>query len=484
MRRRYLTTLLAGVIFVGLVAWLMTRGGRQTEKEEIFRLQLTQVSEIQVESEHYDYTLERQEADWWLTQPFRGLTDPDKVEPIVRAVAALKPLRRPDKDPQDPQFGLQEPVMTVTVKYRRDQTTIIRLGKQSKLGSKFFAEITGQPGLFLIDQTFKSTLDEDPEELREKKLARLETEKVKHIILQRQAETVTLGLVPLMKERTWRIEKPRRLKADKWTVENLANTVKNTEALEYLPYTSENLAACGLAEPQVTVTYYRQEGEPLTVYVGKQEERETKSEYSEEPTLQQVTYVIRAGRQEILVVAASLLNDLDKSLLDLRDKHIFDLEKNQVASLKVQREVGLSFEAMKMDEEWQVTAPRAGKIDRETIDDILYGITGLQALDYVVEDDPAVDLGQYGLRAPQVALIIGVESGNSFTLTIGKQVPDETGCYYARTSLRNDVYQIGEALLKDLPETLDELLQPEVGEEFDWGELGPGLAPRPGTDYE
>lgn len=480
MRRRYLITLLIGVLFVGLVAWLMTHGGRQTEKGEIFRLQLTQVSEIQVHSEHYDYTLKRQEDDWWLSEPFRGLTDPDQVEPIVRAVAALKPLHRPDKDPQDPQFGLQEPIMTVIARYKGDRTATIRLGKQSKLGSKFFADLSGQPGLFIIDQTFKSTLDKDPEELREKKLARLRTEKVKRITLQRPEETIVVERVPLTKESTWRIEAPRRLPADKWTVENLANTTKNTEALEYLPYTSENLAACGLDKPQVTVTYYQQEGEPLTVYVGKQEERETKSEYAQQPAPQQVTYAVRAGRQEILIVAAALFNDLNKSLLDLRDKHLFDLEKDQIASLKVQREAGLNFEAMKVGQKWQVTAPRTGEANREKIDDILYGITGLQALEYVVEDDPSVDLGQYGLRVPHVAVIVGVEDGDSFTLAIGKQVPDQTARYYARTSLHNDVYQISKVLLKDLPEGLDDLLQPEAEEKPDWGSAAPGPGPVPG----
>jgi hypothetical protein len=465
MNKRYLTTAIVGAVFVVLVAWvLLAERGRVTEKGEYFALQLTDISQIQVQAKDYQYTMVRRGDEWWMTQPFEGLIAADEAKRVVESIASLKPQKRTGKNLQDPEFGLDSPSVTLTVTYKGNRSAVIRLGKQSPIGQMIFATISTEPtALFLIDQAFMSSVDKSPDSMRDKKLAaKVKTEDVKQVTLQRAGETVTAALVPLAQETTWRITQPRALKADKSAVESVITAVNGAEAVDFLPYTQENLATTGLDHPQVTATFTLQGAEPVTVYLGKEDKRSVKTSPTAAATDQDVVYATRSGRAEILAMKSSLLTDLNKGLLDLRDKHIFaDLKREQINNVRVQREEGLNFSVMKSGQEWQVTAPKTGKAKVSKVDDILFAVVDLQALAYPVEDQANVDLEKYGLKLPQAALTLGVQGrGEPVSIWIGAKVPNEAERYYARTSLSNDVYEIDGALLRDLPTTMDDLLEP------------------------
>lgn len=466
MKKRYQSTAIVGAVFVALVAWvLLAERGRVTEKGEYFALQLADISQVQMQSNSYRYTLVRRGDEWWLTEPFEGLASAEEAKRLVESIAALKPQKRTGKNLQDPEFGLDKPVVTLTITYKGKRSAVIRLGKQSPIGQMIFATISTEPeALFLIDQFFMSTVDKDPSQMREKKLAgNVKSDTVKQVMLQKSGEAVTAALVPLAQETTWRITQPRALRADKSAVESVITAVSSAEAVDFLPYTQENLATTGLNQPQVTATFTLQGEAPVTIYLGKQEKRSVKSSGTSTPTEteEEIVWATRSGRAEILAMKSTLLHDLSKSVLDLRDKHIFaDLKREKINNVRVQREEGLNFSVMKSGQDWQVTAPKTGKAKISKVDDILFAIVDLQALAYPSEGEASVDLEKYGLKVPQVALALGVEGrAEPISLWIGAKVPHETERYYLRTSLSNDVYEVDGALLRDLPQSLDDLLE-------------------------
>ena len=469
MKKRYLGTAIVGVIFAGLVTWtLLAERGRVAEKGEYFALQLAEVSQIQVEAKDYKYTMARRGEEWWVTQPFEGLVAEADAKQVVQAIASLKPQKREGKNLQDPEFGLDSPQVTVTVTYKGSRTAVIRLGKQSPLGSMVFATISNEPAaLFLINQSFLSDVDKDPTKMREKKLAAdLKTDSVKQVSIQRESETVTAALVPLAKETAWRITKPRALQADKAAVDAVISAVNANEAVDFMPYTQENLATTGLDKPRVMATITRDGAETITIYLGGQgkhaaETVATAPGESAGTTDEAVVYVTRAGRQEILAMKMDLFSELNKGLLDLRDKHILDMKQDQIDNVRVQREQGLNFSLMKSGQDWQVTAPKTGKAQANAVNDALFSLTDLQALAYPVENEANPDLDKYGLKLPQATITVGVAGRSQpITIWIGSKVPNETARYYARTSLANDIYEIDGALLRGLPESADALIEP------------------------
>ncbi len=472
MKRRYLTTAVVGVIFVGLVTWvLVAERGRVPEKGEHFALQLTDISQIKVDAKDYKYTMVRRGEQWWITAPFEGLVAEDDAKQVVQAIATLKPQKREGLNLQDPEFGLDDPQATVTITYRGNRGAVIQLGKQSTLGSVIFATISNEPGaLFLLDQTFITDVNKDPEKMREKKLVpELKLERVKQLRLQREGETVTAALVPLATEKTWRITEPRALRADRAAVDAVISSISMNEAVAFRAYTPENLAATGLDKPRITATVTQEGQSPITIYLGGTgtETVQNTASYAgaqsgstEEP----VVYVTRTGRPEILAMKAAYFEEMDKGLLALRDKRILDLKQDQIESVRVQREEGLSFSMMKTGENWQVTAPKAGKADPSAVSDTLFSITQLEALAYPVEDEASPDLDKYGLRLPRATLTIRVAGQSQpINIWVGGEVPDQPERYYARTSLANAIYEIDASLLRGLPVSADTLVESSSG---------------------
>ncbi len=469
MKKRYRTTAIVGVVFAGLLVYMMLQQrGRVTEKGEYFSLQLADISQIQVQAKDYKYTMARRGEEWWITQPFEGLMAKDTAKQVVQAIAALKPQKREGKNLQDPEFGLDAPQVTVTVTYKGNRTAVIRLGKQSPLGSMVFSTISNEPtALFLINQSFLSDVDKDPETMREKKLvADLKTDAVKQITIQRGDETVTAALVPLAKETTWRITAPRPLKADKAAVEAATFGLSGAEAVAFMPYTQENLATTGLDKPRLTITVTHEGSEPTTIYVGGEgkhavETAATAPGETAGTTDEAIIYATCEGRPEILMIRAPLFTELNKGVLDLRDKHILQVKQDEIDSVRAQREQGLNFSMMKSGQEWQVTAPKTGKASSTAVSDLLFALIDLQALAYPVENGAEADLDEYGLNLPQATITVGTANrGKPITIWIGAKVPNETERYYARTSLATDVYEIDGGLLRGLPETTNSLIAP------------------------
>jgi hypothetical protein len=198
------------------------------------------------------------------------------------------------------------------------------------------------------------------------------------------------------------------------------------------------------------------------VFLGKQEKRTVppaEGAPQPEPTQEDVVYATCQDRPEILVMKASLFSDLNKGVVDLRDKHILDVKKEQITSLRVQRQQGLGFSLMKSGQDWQVTAPKTGRAKTSKVDDLLFSLVDLQAQAYPAENQASVDWDKYGLKVSQATLTLGRQGGPEITLTVGAAVPDQPGQVYLRTSLGNDVYTVDESVLRDLPQTTDDLLE-------------------------
>jgi hypothetical protein len=330
---------------------------------------------------------------------------------------------------------------------------------------KYFASISGRSGLFVIDPAFKPAVDQNPQDLRDRKLARLpEPEKATLLRLASPRGQLTVTRTPLAGEPTWEISAPRKLPADQPAVDGLLRLLGSTEAVDYLPYTAANVDTAGLRRPTLTLTYQLEKGQPITLWFGKEESRDVQQVapvgHAPRVAPQRVVYATSSARREILVLPDSLLVGVDKSLLDLRDNHLVLIKPDQIASVSVERVKGLSFKANKSGAVWELTAPKSGTAGGR-LQDLLTGLGNLQAARYEVENQPGVDLAKYGLQAPETVLTLGSASGGEpLVVAFGNAVPGEPGHVYAHSSQHNDVYVVDDAVVRALPEKVEEVLQP------------------------
>ena len=452
MRYRY--TIAAALIFVALLAWVLTQErGRVPEKGEVFKLDVKQVTRLEIHpKDGKPITLEKRGKQWWITSPFEAWADKDEVERMVRTICELKPDHRPDEDPNKKEFGLNEPELVVRMWYDGGKKKVeLAIGKETPVGSQRFAKIEGKKGLYLVSSYVKTDLDKKPEDLRDKKLAHYDQDDIQTVELTTSKGTFTLVARTEGDKREWYLQSPIETKADHWTVDTIVTRPKDVEARGF-DRPGKDLKRYGLDKPKVKLSLRAKDGTTYTILVGKKEKRKVKKQWGEGEEEQEICYAMLEGRPEVLLVEANFLDDLDKDLMALRDKHVVEFDRDKVVGIKVQQQKGVNFTLAKRGDQWYIDAPQPGKAKQTKVDDILWDLEDLETSEFIEKPE---DLKQYGLAVPATVVTLQMSDGDQIKIYFGYKTSD--GRYYCKTNKSDTVYVVSDLLLSALPKKIDDL---------------------------
>ncbi len=488
-------TVAAGLIFVALlVVVVLESRQRVAEEGEVFRqsfmgldlygIDPAQVTRVQIQRKGEDeIILEKRGESWNVVQPFEGLADDEEVTRIVEAVALLRPVAsREGVDLTDPEFGLAEADLTAVLTYEGGSATL-KVGAETPAGTQRFAEIAGDARLFVVGADLRTTLWTDPQSLREKNVAAVTPEEVKQLTLDHADERVVAVSRPGAEpdaEALWRLAAPIQTDADEWNVKQVISSIGDMTAEGFLSAEEAAKADTGFDNAQATVTIERTEGEPFTLTFGNTATREV----GEPATQKEIIFVRSSQRPEVMMVRAGALDEVQKTLFDLRDKSVLSLKRDDVTRVKVERTEGLTFQIARRPSGWFVEKPKNFEARQGAVDDILWDLEDLSAVEFVADEPTPQQLREFGLTVPQTAITIERRGADPVKVLIGGATPEND--YYAMTSESKRVVKISEFLMGDLPEDVKELEKGSVeapenpfANEPPAGE-GPDAPPAPG----
>ncbi len=476
--KRYQFTLAALLIFAILLAWVLTQErGRVPEEGEIFRLSPQRIVKLEVNQDDNRLVLERRDQQWYLSEPLQGLADSDKVDSMLESLVQIKPGKREDVDLTNPDYGLAQPVLTVTFQTRAGRATTVKLGAESGTGDDHFATISGRPELYLIKTSFKTALEKSPDDLRDRKLVDLKKDDVRKLKIERPATTIIAERISAGDTHKWQLHQPVEAAADRFAVEDIVDGIIRAKAADFADR-PEDLSSVGLDKPQATVSLTTKDGQERTFRIGKQIEKDVPKEYGEGTEQKRVVYVDMEQRPQLLLVTADLLNQVSKSLFALRDKTILDFAREKVLQVKVQSKQKLNFAASKNEDgEWILAAPAGMQAPADRIDDILWDLDSLQAVTFEKEQPEQGDLMEYGLAVPYTVITLKIaRQSRPIKVRLGNK--PQPNARYCQTSESEQVYQINATvLLNDLPADLKALTSPKETESESL--LQPNTLPQP-----
>ncbi|MFW5866636.1 MAG: DUF4340 domain-containing protein [Armatimonadota bacterium] len=484
-------TIAAGLIFIALLAFVWVESSyRVAEEGEVFRqsflgldlygIDAEQVTHVRIErAEEDDIVLEKRGEDWYLVEPFPGLADSEEVMRIVRAVAELRPTTsREGVDLTEEHYGLTDASLVATITYNGGRTAQLKLGAEAASGTERYASASGSDRLYIVGASTRTTLWKDPRELREKDVANVETDEVQKVTLDHGDEHVVAVRSDTEDDRKWRLTAPLDTAADEWNVRQLISNVGDLRAEGFLSPEEAEGAETGFKEPQAKISLQMAEGEPLTITFGNTETREIDDLATEE----EIIYVRTSRRDEVLLVKADALANVQKTAFDLRDKSIVSFERDEVTRVRVERTEGLSFTIARRPDGWFVEKPQKAEARQGAVDDVLWNLEDVSATEFVTEDAGEQELRDYGLAVPQTVVTIELRhQDDPIEILIGDET--EQGWFYARTADSERVVLIDEFLMGDLPENMGELEQAPTAPEDDAGaatdEASAEQAPQP-----
>ncbi len=254
---------------------------------------------------------------WQITAPALFAADQDAVASMVSTLSSLNSERLVEDKASDlKQYGLTEPALEVDIATKDGKSQKLLLGDNTPAGNAVFAAISGDPRVFTIASYTKTSIDKSPNDLRDKRLLTADFDKISQVELTSKKQSIAFG----RNKDSWQILKPRPLRADNFTVEDLVRKLKDAKM--------DLAAATDTDEKKSTAAFAS--GVPIasakvTDAAGTQELqiRKDKDAY----------YAKSSVVPGIYKVANDLGTGLDKALDDFRNKKLFDFgfdEPNKV----------------------------------------------------------------------------------------------------------------------------------------------------------
>jgi hypothetical protein len=414
---RFRTTLILAVICAALGAYLyfVERGrvAEEEKKKKLVELEEEDVRKVSLTYADRKIVVEKTDGQWKVTEPIQDDADETTVKNLINAIADCEVKRTLDDVPEDlTPFGLKEPFVTVEVSLKDGELPAIQVGKNTPVGFSAYVKKADDSKIHLAGSVFRSGMDKQLKDLRDKRIVKLEDADVRKIVLERPEEKIVLA----KKDDQWQIDEPASYAADSSTVQTFLSSLRSMRATDFPQ--GENLSDYGLDNP----------GLKLTLFVGKDEDE--KAILVAKDKEGDKTYVKGATRPTIYEVGSWVYTDLDKKLNDFRDKTLLSFEKEAVTLVKVDRHDGAGF-TLKLSGEnaWTVENVQ-GEVQQNRLDQYVSDLRDLKG--YEILADAPEDLAAYGLDAPRLTITVqGQDAAPLGTVRIGSYSDDDTKTAYA-----------------------------------------------------
>jgi hypothetical protein len=367
------------------------------------------------------------DGKWQITAPKPLAADQDAVTSVVSTLSSLNSDRLVDDKTSDlKQYGLAEPNLEVDVT-TKDKPQKLLVGDDTPTGSATFAMLAGDPRVFTIASYTKSSLDKTSNDLRDKRLLTVDFDKISQIELVAKKQDMTFA----REKDTWQILKPKPLRADNYTVEELSRKLKDAKMDTTSSAADEKKAAAAFAAGTPVATA------KLTGTSGTQElqVRKSKDDY----------YAKSSALPGIYKVPSDLGAGLDKSLDDFRNKKLFDFGFSDVTKLEM-HDGAKSYSLSKGGQDWWLDGKKMDPTSVETLVDKVRELSASKFVDAGFTT-PTLEVSvtsNDGKRTEKVAI---AKAGDSY---IAKR-ENEAGLYQLDASVVTDL-QKAAGDMKPLPE--------------------------------
>lgn len=227
--------------------------------------------------------------------------------------------------------------------------------------------------------------------------------------------------------------------------EYISNTVAQLSNQRAIETDSTDLSVYGLDDPHLSIIAGTPDG-ILQITFG-----------SLEPT--QAHRYVRVTGDDVVLVSERSVQEMNRSLRDLRDRRLITLAPKDIAGLELTQrplasdsdpeapEPELIHAAFDLDTAgaWRMTVPSEGPADQNALNTLAVGLLRLEGRAYV---DAPESLGDYGLSSPVYEVTVHSRTADPQTVSIGWMAGlGEDGGYYAKRENSPSVFIVDRPLV-------------------------------------
>jgi len=234
MKSKGLLTASFFLLVLSAVIWWSNRKAATADKApvetstvKLLNLPEDQIRNVEIRKRSGEtINLQRDGSLWQITAPKPFRADPDVVSSMLSTLSSLSSDRTvEEKATGMDQYGLNQPVIELSVADKNKKTTRLLIGDDTPAGTAVYAAIAGDPRVFALSSYKKNSFDKTPNDLRDKRLLTFESDKVSGIELTAKKQTIAFG----RSKDQWQIVRPKPLRADGSQVEELLRTLRDAK---------------------------------------------------------------------------------------------------------------------------------------------------------------------------------------------------------------------------------------------------------------
>ncbi|MGR3173589.1 MAG: DUF4340 domain-containing protein [Candidatus Scalindua sp.] len=426
-----------------------------------FEYDINAVERIRIQSDSKEpIVCSRADQHWWVTQPVSDRGDTARIRDILNELKNIKIAKADfvsDKEEDIAKYGLDKPRLTINIGSIDGEEQSLLLGHS--LDDRIYAKRDDESSIFFVHDVLLSDLDLEANDLRDKQLLRFDsigTYGIEKVELKYPDTTLTMVKT---KQYDWMITSPIEILADRDTVREFVEKIKDLQIQLYEDDSGEDFDKYGLGDSCIEVSVFRKIGEGETV----------KFMIGDSDPDGGLCYVRKDGENAVYSVPAEEFYDVAKAgFIAFRDKLVLEFPKENAQEIIIDRD-GKTFVCKKNEEgpvlKWNMTSPVNMEADINSVNQVVWNLSFLM-VDKIIALS-AEDLGVYGLDSPGLKVSVIYEDSGSVSgddeviskkgdltrpkervtktlLVGGKLEPEkEKSSYYAKFADEDMVFQIG-----------------------------------------
>jgi len=360
-----------------------------------------------------DDTIAVEQADgrWTLTRPRALPADGDMLRDFLEKLRAARVKEFVAEAPRSLEpFGLDRPVKvsihTGRDKDRATKTLLFGRGDPAKKG--VYAMRAGESSVVVIPDETWAAVPKNVAVLRDKTVVEVERDKVTRLEIESPKGAVTLA----QENGRWKITAPEALPADQVEAGAVLFKLRELRARAFLSEDASGVPRY-LAKPTVRVSISEQGAPaPRTLLLAPSSERRGGA-----PT----AYAALAGRGPVVLVDGKVLEELGRSVDDLRDRVLLPgLEPKDIKRMRVRAGGQTVVVERSGDVDWKLVEGGRGSAKAVTVDNLLYALRALKwkSIATPTGDEPA----RYGLDTPTLEVtLLKADGAELAAMLVGKR---------------------------------------------------------------
>jgi len=431
--------IVAGIILAGLVATLYwsnhhksadTTEASADVSPKILAVKEADISKFDLKKNGTEQVGgERNSAgQWHITSPTSLPADQSAVSSLLGTFSSLNSERLVEEKAGNlAPYGLDAPKLEVDLTEKANKTQKLLLGDDTPAGNGIYAKLDGDARVFTIPKYDKTSIDKSANDLRDKRLLTVDSDKISLVDLVAKKQEIAFG----RNKDEWQIVKPKPLRADSSTVDELVRAL--TDAKMELDASDKGgsddqkkAASAFAAATPVATAKVTAESRTLELQV-----RKSKEDY----------YAKSSAVEGIYKVPSTLGQALDKNLEDFRNKKLFDLGSEDPNKIEIHDGSKTHFLTRSGEDWWSGSAK---KMDATSVDDLIEKLRDLSASKFV----------DSGFTAAVLDLIVTSNDGKRIEKVAISKAGDN---YIAKRQNDPTLYQIDAKALDDLKKSAEDV---------------------------